>query len=226
MSTVADSQRWDAIHKKSSSESLTPSDYAREVEKLFPRSSLVVDIGSGTGADALYFLAQGHMVIALDISQFALETLASEAEKKGFSSKIVVRQTDYGLHKIPVKDNSVDVVYSRISLNYFDAEHTARLFADIHRMLKVGGGAFLTLKAPNDPEEMEYLKESTVLFEDNVFIENGMLRSRFTVEQLNQILVRSGVPNARIRYFQENIQNKGIGHSPVLHLNEVTFIKT
>lgn len=223
---VSDSQRWDLIHQKSFNADEWHSCYAEEVENNFPRGSLVVDIGAGAGADAMYFLSKGHSVIALDISQFALDALIKRAEEKGFSSKIVVRQTDYGLHKLPVKDSAVDVVYSRISLNYFDAEHTARLFGEIYRILKTGGKSFLTLKSPDDPNEMEYLKESTVLFEPNVFIENGMLRSRFTIDQLKDILInRSRISDFFVRYFEENIERKGSGHGPILHVNEVSFTK-
>lgn len=214
------------IHQKGFTEDQPHSKYAEETEKLFPRASLVVDIGSGTGEDALYFLSQGHSVIALDISKFALEALIKKAESKGFSQKIVVRQTDYGLHKLPIKDLAVDAVYSRISLNYFDGEHTARLFGDIYRTLKVNGKAFLTLKSPNDPVEMEYLTESTVLYEPNVFIENGMLRSRFTQDQLKEMLsTKCGIPDFSVRYFEENIEGKGPTHGPILHVNEVTFTK-
>lgn len=223
---ISDSERWDIIHQKGFAEDQPHSSYAEAVEKLFPRASLVVDIGSGTGEDALYFLSQGHSVIALDISKFALEALIKKAEQKGFSQKIVVKQTDYGLHKLPIKDMAVDIVYSRISLNYFDAEHTARLFSDIYRTLKVNGKAYLTLKSPNDPTEMEYLTESTVLYEPNVFIENGMLRSRFTIDQLKEMLQnKSQINNYSVRYFEENIEKKGLGHGPILHVNEVSFTK-
>lgn len=223
---ISDSDRWDQIHQKGFTDTEPHSNYAEEVEKLFPRASLIVDIGSGTGADAMYFLHQGHSVIALDISQFALEALIKKAEQKGFSPKVVVKQTDYGLHKLPIKDLTVDVVYSRISLNYFDAEHTARLFSDIYRILKLNGKAYLTLKSPNDPTEMEYLKVSTVLFEPNVFIENGMLRSRFSIDQLKEILMtKSLITDFSVRYFEEDIERKGMGHGPILHVNEVSFIK-
>ncbi len=223
---LTDTERWDQIHKKGYSADEPPSIYANEVEKKFPRSALVVDIGCGTGADALYFLSQGHSVIALDISQFALETVIKKAESRGFTQKIVVRQTDYGLHQLPVKDNAVDVVYSRIALNYFDAEHTARLFHDIYRILKVGSSAYLTLKAPNDETEMEYLKESTVEYEQNVFIENGMLRSRFSIDQLKDMLINKALINEfSVRHFEESVAHKGTSHMQVLHVNEVVFTK-
>lgn len=223
---IDDKLRWDLIHKKTHKGPEVPhSHYAEEKEKLFPRNSLVVDIGGGTGEDAAYFLNQGHAVVLLDISTFALQKASEKAKSLNLSEKLVTRQTDYGLHALPIKDSSVDVIYSRIALNYFDAEHTARLFHDINRILKPKAKAYISMKSPDDRDEMEYLEKMTVLFEPNVFIENGMLRSRFTIEQLKAILNSAGITNADVHLFDEEIGDRREGHKQILHLNEVVFAK-
>lgn len=223
---ITDSQRWDFIHQKNHKPDEWHSQYAEEVEKNFPRGSLIVDLGAGTGADAMFFLRQGHSVIALDISTFALQALTDKVSRENFQKRLITKQTDFGLHKIPIKDNSVDIAYSRISLNYFDRDHTIRLFADIYRILKIGGYAYLTLKSPDDSVEMEYLTKSSSVFEPNVFIEGGMLRSRFTLDQLKDILSATGIKHYNTRAFRENLGKKGEGHHPSLYVNEVTFSKT
>jgi len=178
-----DATRWDQIHQKNYKDDENHSVYAEEKEKLFPRGAMIVELGSGTGADAVYFLKQGHSVIAMDISAFALQKLEERAEKEGLSKKLKTFQVDFGLQDIPIKENSVDVVYSRISLNYFGARQTTKLFRDIYKILKPGGTAFLSFRSPDDVNEMEYLERTSTLYEPNVFIEGDMLRSRFTVEQ-------------------------------------------
>lgn len=222
---ISDSQRWDAIHQKTHKPEEWHSQYAEEVEKNFPRGSLIVDLGAGTGADALFFLRQGHSVIALDISAFALKTLLDKGNKENFGSRLITKQVDFGLHAIPVKNDSVDIVYSRISLNYFDSPHTAKLFSDIYRVLKVGGRAFLTLKSPVDTLEMEYLTKSSAVYEPNVFIEGGMLRSRFSEEQLREILTEAQIKDCKVSAFKEDLSRKGEGHHQSLYVNEVTFTK-
>lgn len=223
--TLNDTERWDLIHQKTHNPLDEHSHYAEEKEKSFPRNALVVDLGGGTGGDALYFLKKGHSVVLLDISSFALKTASEKVKAAGLSEKFVAKESDYGLHALPVKDNSADVVYSRISLNYFDKEHTSRLLMDINRILKPKGKAYLSFKSPEDSDEMEYLEKMTTLFEPNVFIENGMLRSRFTLGQLEEIIKRADIKNYAVNPFREEIGNRKEGHQQTLYLNEIVFTK-
>lgn len=219
-----DAAAWDAIHQKTKSEEWH-SRWAEGVENDFPRGSLVVELGAGTGADAIYFLKKGHSVVALDISQFALNALEEKAKSQKLDNKLVIKQVDFGLHKLPIKDASADVVYSRISLNYFGSKHTTKIFADIRRILKPGGKAYLSLKSPEDPVEMEYLQKSATVYEPNVFIEGGMLRSRFTVEQLEGMLKNAGIPEFNVTPKKEDLSERKEGHHPTLYINEIVFTK-
>lgn len=220
-----DSKRWDAIHQKIHKEHEWHSRYAEEKEKLFPRNSLVVDLGAGTGSDAVYFLKNGHRVVALDISEFALKVTQEKAKSAGLTKNLVVRQMDFGLHSIPIKDDSADVVYSRISLNYFGIKQTTKLLMDVYRILKPGGVAFISLKSPDDAVEMEYLEKSATLYEPNVFIEGGMIRSRFTQEQLRTMLQRAQITNFKVNPVKEDLSGRRQGHHPILFANEVCFKK-
>jgi len=221
-----DAKRWDVIHQKTHKDSLELSAYAKEKEKLFPRGSLVIELGGGTGADASYFLKQGHSVVLLDISAFALKKAVEKAKKLKVVEKLVVKQVDFGLHKLPIKDNSVDIVYSRISLNYFGSNHTTKLFIDIYKMLKVGGIAYLTFKSPDDENEMKYLTNSAILYEPNVYIENDQLRSRFTVDQLKAMVQKAGISEFSVEPHQELVSGSGEDQQSTLFVNEVVFTKT
>jgi len=219
-----DAKRWDMIHKASEDET-THSHYVEEKEKLFPRGGLVVDLGGGGGQDALHLLQKGHSVVVLDISEHALNRCRELAKKAGFDKQLVTKQVDFGLHKLPIKLNSVDVVYSRISLNYFGKNHTTRLFTDIYNMLKTGGTAYLTFKSPEDVEEMEFLNKTASAYEPNVFIDNDQLRSRFTTEQLTKMLKKSGIPTFKVSSLQEDLSIRKAGHKSKLFVNEVIISK-
>lgn len=222
---IDDSKHWDVIHQKIHKANEWHSLYAEEKEKLFPRASLVVDMGAGTGADALYFLKQGHSVVALDISEFALKATQEKAKAAGLSKNLVTRQVDFGLHQIPIKDGSIDVVYSRISINYFGYKQTTTLFTDAYRILKPGGSAYISMKSPDDANEMEYLEKSATLYEPNVYIEGGMLRSRFTIKQLEEMLKNAGIANFEVKAYTENLGNRKEGHHPILHVNDIVYKK-
>jgi ubiquinone/menaquinone biosynthesis C-methylase UbiE len=221
-----DSQRWDLIHQKTFNEEETHSKYAEEKEKSFPRKSIVVDFGGGMGSDAEYFLQKGHSVVILDVSQFALEKAMERAKKTNLADKLVCKQVDFGLHQLPIKENSIDIAYSRISLNYFGKNHTTKLFQDIYKMLKPGGHAYLTFKSPKDETEMKYLEDNASVYEPGVFIDNGLLKSRFTVEQLKQMLTDAGVPKFNVNPLSEDLSTHKEGHNPVLLVNEVVIEKT
>ncbi len=224
---IHDVAHWDEVHKRLHKEKADDghSKYAEDKEKLFPRNCLAADLGGATGADAIYFLKNGHSVILLDISGFALEVAKKRAEESGFGKNLITRQVEFGMHKLPMKDNSVDVVYSRISLNYFGENHTTNIFSDVYKVLKPGGTAYLTFKSPDDVEEMEYLKDNSVLYEPNVYIQAGQLRSRFTVEQLTQMLNKASILNGTVTPIQEELNLHKPGHHPILYENEVSFTK-
>lgn len=220
-----DVANWDLVHQKTHKGTEKQSKYAEEKEVLFPRNSLIVDLGAGVGADALYFARKGHKVILLDISPYALEKAKERAAREGLQENIITQQTDFGLEELPVKSNSVDIVYSRISLHYFESSHTIKLFQDIFRILKEGGTAYLTFKSPKDQVEMEYLRKRASEFEENVFIENGQLRSRFTVKQLNSMLEKAGIADFSVNEYVEDLLDKNGNLMGQLHLNEVIIRK-
>lgn len=220
-----DSTRWDIIHQKNLRHDEPPSDYAVFKEKLFPRAALVVELGAGTGADCLYFLEKGHRVIALDISDFALKILQEKVEKENLAKGLATKKIDFGLHSLPIKENSIDVVYSRISLNYFGSKHTTKILMDIYKILKPGGKCYLTFKSPEDKAEIDYLQKKSSVYEPNVYIEGGMLRSRFNADQLKAMLTNAGISSFEVTPHQENLKVKGEGHNPILFVNEVSFTK-
>lgn len=220
-----DARRWDVIHKKTHKENIGPSVYAQEKEKLFPRACVVCELGGGTGDDAVHFLKNGHSVILLDISEFGLKVAQKKAQEANVVARLKVVQTDFGLQALPLADSSVDVVYSRISLNYFGRKQTTILFSDVHRMLKPGGHAYLTFKSPHDAKEMEYLEKTATLYEPNVYIDSGQLRSRFSVEDLKKMLTEVGINNFSVTPHQENLGTGEGAAGQILYVNEVSFTK-
>lgn len=220
-----DSKRWDNIHAKSKDSDLQPSSYAKEKETLFPRKSIICDLGGGTGGDAVYFLVQDHQVILLDISDHALNVAQKLAKVNKVTGKLQVRQVDFGYQNLPLNENSVDVVYSRISLNYFPFEQTVKIFKNIFSILKPGGSAYITLKSPDDKVEMKRFKETLSEFEPQVYIDNGQLRSRFTPDKLGEIMGAAGILSIKITPMTEDLGASEDGKQQTLYVNEVQFKK-
>lgn len=222
---IHDADHWDFVHSKTYKDDSWHSQYAENKEKLFPRGSIVVELGGGTGQDALYFLKQGHSVLLFDISGFALKIAQEKAKKERLAKKLVVRQIDFGQHKLPIKDGSVDVVYSRVALNYFPQKETIGIFNEVNRVLKTGAQAYLGLKSQGDEEEMRLLEKTSVEYEKNVFILNDQIVSRFSDEQLHHMLSQAHISNSQINAFTENLGNLKKDHTAELKLTDITFTK-
>lgn len=166
--------------------------YAAEKERHFPRNSAVCDLGGGTGTDSLYFASKGHNVVLVDIADEALAKAKAHAKEQGV--KLQTAQCDFSAGRLPLESESCDVVYSRLALHYFKSQILSQLFAEIYRTLRPGGRTFLTLKSPDDAAEMNFLATTADEQEKGVFNENGRIKTRYTIEQLKEILANADIP--------------------------------
>lgn len=187
-----------------------PSVYGISKEKLFPRQSVVCDLGGGSGADSLYFAGKGHRVKLIDISDAALLQANIIAKKQGATAYIETIQSDMSQGVLPLGDETCDVIYSRLALHYFESYVLVKLFTEVYRMLKPRGKAYLTIKSPDDKAEMEYLAKHATQIENGVFEENGFIKTRYSIEQLKSLLSNSRIPAeaCSVRQFTEDLSGR------------------
>ena len=207
-----------------------PSAYAIEKEQLFPRQSVVCDLGGGSGTDSLYFASKGHTVKLVDISDVALDRAKSVAENKGLTTTIETFQSNLGEATIPLQSDTCNVIYSRLALHYFKSDTLTKLLAEVYRVLKAGGKAYITVKSPDDTAEMEYLKQQATEVEDGVFDEDGYLKTRFSMAQLQTVLANTGIPegNSSVKRHTEDLggrKDKVKSGNTQLTVNEIEITK-
>lgn len=100
--------------------------------------NIVVDLGSGAGIDvflAANIVKESGRVIGIDMTEKMLDKARENAEKHGYKN-VEFRQGDIE-QRIPVKDNSVDVVISNCVINL--TTNKENTFKEIHRILKSEG---------------------------------------------------------------------------------------
>lgn len=218
-------EKWNKSHAEIPSNK-SVSSYAIQREKEFPRGSTVCDLGGGTGVDALYFLDHGHNVQLIDISDFALAKARDKAQEKGLD--LETHMVTLGHEAIPLGAESMDIVYSRLALHYFDRRVTTEILKEVFRILKKGGKAFIVIKSPDDVQEMEFLRRTAVEKEEGVFEDGGEVKSRFTKEQLEDMLTTAGITDFMVDAFVENLDGRvdkvKSGNNQLL-LNEIQFSK-
>jgi ubiquinone/menaquinone biosynthesis C-methylase UbiE len=102
------------------------------------KGDVVVDLGSGAGIDvflAANIVKESGKVIGIDMTDKMLEKAKDNAEKYNYKN-VEFRQGDIE-KRIPVEDNSADVVISNCVINL--TSNKANTFKEIYRALKPNG---------------------------------------------------------------------------------------
>jgi ubiquinone/menaquinone biosynthesis C-methylase UbiE len=113
--------------------------------ELFPAESYVLELGCGTGEDALWLARRGVRVLATDISPQMLAIAAQKAAQGGLADRIRTQQLDFDRPETwQLPDGAFDGVYS----NYGALNCTARwsaLGATLARWVRPDGQAAFSL---------------------------------------------------------------------------------
>ena len=115
---------------------------------------MVVDLGSGAGIDA--FLAaniakEKGRVIGIDMTDKMLEKARQNAQKHNYKN-VEFRQGDIE-KRMPVEDNSADVVISNCVINL--TSNKVNAFKEIHRILKPNGKGKMVISDLVTSKEMD-----------------------------------------------------------------------
>ena len=106
---------------------------------IFPRNGVIVDIGCGSGSDAVFLATLGFHVKALDISGAALDLVKKKAAKAG----VQVETVHSSATKMPIEDGSVDFALDRGLLHNLSDTDGRAYAIELARVLKPGGGLLL-----------------------------------------------------------------------------------
>lgn len=137
-----DSERWDQKYETFSSPG-SPDPLLVEYAKLFKPFSRVVDLGAGTGRNAIYLAQQQHVSIAVDCSQRAIqETQRRAAQANVDILGLVADLTDF---RFPRESLDAAVCFKYMNRNFMQ---------DLHFSLH--GGGYLVFKTFNPNILREY----------------------------------------------------------------------
>lgn len=173
-------QHWDEIHKKGNADYYlgNPTDFAVEVQKIIPAESKILELGCGAGNDSLYFAEKGHIVLATDFSDVAIEKNNNRYKNDNLQFEVLDISKSF-----KYIDNTFNVIYSRLSLHYFIDSVTKEIFQEIYRILKSEGYLCFICKSVKDP-----LYGKGTQIEKDMFDNNGHIRHFFSEEYVKECL--------------------------------------
>jgi arsenite methyltransferase len=118
------------------------------------KGETVVDLGSGAGIDVFLSankVGESGRVIGIDLTDEMLEKARRNAKENGYTN-VEFRKGDIE-KKIPVDDNSVDLVISNCVINL--TTNKVDTFREVHRILKQGQGRMVISDLVTDKEVHE-----------------------------------------------------------------------
>lgn len=182
---------WSEKHKKYLGQSWIekPTLFSQFAIKYFPEAGKLLDIGTGQGQDARFFSKLGYEVTATDISEEAI-SLAKEKDTSG--TKYIYHDLNQNL---PFENETFDIVYSHLTIQFFDNKTTSNIFSEIKRVLKNGGVLAIIVNTKDDPQVLV----SKLLGEDLYEAPDGLVKrfydekslSSFVSDKFEQILLDS-----------------------------------
>jgi len=106
---------------------------------MFPRKGVILDIGCGSGSDAVFLATLGYHVKALDISPTALGLVKKKADRAG----VKVETVHGSALKMPLDAASVDFALDRGMLHNLSDDEGKAYARELARVLKPGAGFLL-----------------------------------------------------------------------------------
>lgn len=120
----------------------------RALVEIAPRiKGSILDVGCGTGDNAIFFAQRGHSVYGIDIIEAAIERARSKARDRGVSACFLVLDA-LELHRLPIQfDNVIDCGFFHVL-----EDQDRQPYADsLSRVLRPGGHVWMMCFSDEEP---------------------------------------------------------------------------
>ena len=106
---------------------------------IFPKNGVILDIGCGSGSDAVFLATLGFHVKALDISPTALNLVKEKATK----AHVNVETVQGSATRMPISDATIDFALDRGCFHNLSDKDGRAYALEVARVLRPAGGLLL-----------------------------------------------------------------------------------
>lgn len=177
--------------------------------KIFTINPIVVDLGTGTGYFADFLKGEYHNVIGLDLSKSMLNYAREQRHND-------INWLAADIHKLPFCDNSIDIIYSNLVLQWCNPLDDA--FKEIERVLKPGGTFVFTTLLDGTLSELKQSwanvndDQHVIDFKNLTDVEKHIKTTNFNIELLEkQPIVLDYIS---VKHLANELKNLGASHLP------------
>jgi ubiquinone/menaquinone biosynthesis C-methylase UbiE len=163
---------------------------AERLSPLISQSDVVLDLGCGIGRVVRYVAPLCASIWAVDASDAMLDL--ARTRLRGLSNVHFARCAGTAIPE--VRDDSIDVVYSLITLQHLEREDAFALLRDLHRVLRPGGRAYFTF--PNLLSDV-YL-DCFLTYVEQGEVANPVRARLYTPEEVERLLPAAGFEIRRL----------------------------
>lgn len=147
--------RWNELHAVPRFSPQYPSELViRWTFRNFPRDRAgkfsLLDVGAGGGRHTVLWAREGYRATATDVAPLAVEQTMEWVQREHLAAVAEVAEAD----ALPFQDESFDGVLSFGVLYYLPYERMTKAIAEIRRVLKPGGRAFVMVKSDADSRRL------------------------------------------------------------------------
>jgi len=175
-----------------------PSYSAKKAVELFREKKLkkILELGGGSGRDAIYFIENGFHVSVLDFSNTGLDLIKQKARELKLSENITTLQHDVR-NALPFEDGSFDGCYSHmLYCMALTTKELEFLSDEIRRVLKPGSLNIYTVRNTDDTHYRQGIHRGEDMYENQGFIVHF-----FNKEKINHLA--KGFDIINIERFEE-----------------------
>jgi SAM-dependent methyltransferase len=164
-----------------------PSNFGLDCYEEFKRNGVkrILELGCGQGRDTIFFASNGIDVVAIDLSQIAVDALSKIAIERDLPIRPIVHDAGKG---IPYHGSYFDAVYSHMFFNMrFSADNLKYLLIEVNRVLKNDGLNLFSVRSDHDA-----MYRRGALVEEDIYDINGFQIRFFTKFDIEEIITKTG----------------------------------